>query len=392
MERRGIDVSQFQGYIDWPKVANGGTQFAIIRATYGTEGVDSRFKTNMENIRNTNIYSGAYHHSYANSTQAATQEARHFLNIIKPYYFEYPVALDIEEPTLKPLGKDAITNIVKEFCDTVQKAGYYIIIYGSLNWIQNYLNIGELSDFDIWLAQWNGKPTYSGNFGIWQYSATGDVDGISGDVDLDISYRDYPTIIRNANLNNVGSNGSNVGGNETGGDNSNHYRNYTVQEGDTLWSIAQRFLGNGNLYNQIKSLNGLTGDTIYIGQVLKIPDSTSGGTSGSNVIVKYRVKRGDTLWSIAQRFYGNGSLYNKIKEKNNLTDDVIYVGQILNIPKPESTSSQMVYIVKDGDTLWSIAQNLMGNSNYYNYIKAANGLTNNIIYAGQRLIIPSIRS
>ena len=139
-------------------------------------------------------------------------------------------------------------------------------------------------------------------------------------------------------------------------------------------------------------MNGLTGDTIYVGQVLKVPNSTSTGGSGSTVIIKYRVQRGDTLWSIAQRFYGNGNLYNKIKEANNLTDDVIYVGQFLNIPRQGETASQMIYIVKEGDTLWSIAENLLGNPNYYNYIKAANGLTNNTIYAGQRLIIPAIRS
>ena len=136
------------------------------------------------------------------------------------------------------------------------------MFYCNLNWLNNYLYKDELLlKYDLWLAQWNvDKPSCS--CGIWQRSSTGNIDGISGNVDLDISYKDYCSIMKSKGLN---------GFNKTSSPSNPSYFNYTVKKGDTLWAIAQRYLGSGAKYKEIKSLNGMTSATIYPNQTLKIP-------------------------------------------------------------------------------------------------------------------------
>lgn len=320
MATNGVDVSTFQGNIDWPSVKNDGIDFAMIRASYGTT-TDDQFVNNAQNISQTSLGVGAYHYFYATTTDEALEEARYFLDVISPYKFSYPVALDLEYEPLLNLGSQNLTDIVLTFCDTVEKAGYYVIIYANLNWLVNYLSMDILDRFDVWLAQWGPEPTYSGNFGMWQYTSSGSVNGINGNVDRDIAYRDYPTIIKNKGLN----------GYESGSDNpspppidEDSYYNYTVVSGDTLWGIARRFLGNGSLYTEIASLNGIPGDVIYPGQILKIPRNSDG-------TINYTVVSGDTLWSIARRFLGSGTLYTQIMSLNGLSTDVIFPGQVLKI-------------------------------------------------------------
>lgn len=227
------------------------------------------------------------------------------------------------------MGRETLTNIALTFCDTVEKAGYYTMIYANLNWLVNYLDMSILDRFDIWLAQWGPSPTFSGNFGMWQHSSTGRVSGINGDVDLDISYRDYPAIIAKNGLNKwdgsipTPSPTPTPTPEPTPGESFN----YTVKSGDNLWDIAQRFLGSGTRYNEIISLNNLDSTTIYPGQVLKIPSSESTGNYRT-----YTVEAGDNLWDIAQRFLGDGTRYNEILSLNGLDSTTIYPGQILKIP------------------------------------------------------------
>ena len=153
------------------------------------------------------------------------------------------------------------TDICIKFCETIENAGYYTMIYANKNWLDNYLYADELlKRFDLWLAQWGvNKTAYS--CGIWQYGGTGKIDGISGNVDLNISYKNYPEIMKNKGLNGFKSN-----------QNANkNYFEYTIQKGDTLWHLAQKYLGNGARYEEIKTLNNLSSDTIYAGQTLRIP-------------------------------------------------------------------------------------------------------------------------
>ena len=332
MPYKGIDVSFYQGNINWESVEKAGIQFAMIRASYGSNGVDSKFVENINNISRTFIARGAYHYCYALSKEEALAEANHFLNTVKPYKFNYPLALDFEYEPLLSLSKKDLSEIALAFCDTIEKAGYYTIIYSNLNWLVNYLDMSILNRFDIWLAQWGPQPTFSGNFGMWQYSSTGSVEGIAGNVDLDISYRDYPSIIEKNGLNGQNNSSENTqqpGTNDSSSPANKEYFNYTVVDGDNLWNIAQRFLGSGSKYPEIVSLNNLSSDIIYPGQILKIPASSSTNSSGYKT---YTVVEGDNLWNIAQRFLGSGSRYPEIASLNNLSSDIIYPGQILKIP------------------------------------------------------------
>ncbi len=199
---KGIDVSEHQAIIDWTKVKAAGIEFAIIRAGYGKNSnqVDKYFHTNIKAAQAAGVKVGAYHYSYAQSVEDAKKEAAFFLSLIKGYKLEYPVAFDIEDPSQKALGKQKITDIALTFCDTVEKAGYFTMIYCNPAWIKSYLDMTKLSRFGLWLANWGvSSPSYK--CGIWQYTSDGSVPGIRGRVDMNYSYADYTEIIKKNGLN-----------------------------------------------------------------------------------------------------------------------------------------------------------------------------------------------
>lgn len=328
---RGIDVSTWQNNIDWAKVKADGIEFAMIREGYGKSDpnqIDDCFHINAEEAQKNGIPFGVYHFSYAQSVNDAINEANFCLSNINKYRLEYPVAFDIEDSSMQHLGKRTLTDICKAFCNRIEQAGYYAMIYCNVNWLENYLYKDELfSQYDLWLAHWGVEnPKYE--CGIWQYSDSGKVSGISGNVDMNISYKDYPTIIRENNLNGFSQDAEQ---DSTCSSPSNgteqRYTTHIIKSGDTLWSIAENYLGNGAKYKELKNLNGLTSDTIYPGQTLKIP-----GSKHTESYSTYTIQKGDTLWSIAQRFLGDGSRYKEIMNLNSLTSTTIYPGQVLNIP------------------------------------------------------------
>lgn len=204
-EYRGIDVSHHQGVIRWEEVKRAGIQFAMVRASYGWEDkekqTDAQFHNNVKGAKQAGIPVGAYHYSYATTPEEARKEAAFFLDIIKGYTFEYPLAYDVEAQVQAGLSREQLTEVAMAFCEEVEKAGYYVMIYASKYWLENKLDFGPLKRFDVWLAQWADAATYSGNFGIWQRSNEGQIQGIDTRVDLDTAYRDYEQIIRAAGLN-----------------------------------------------------------------------------------------------------------------------------------------------------------------------------------------------
>lgn len=380
MESKGIDVSYFQGDIDWQQVSRSQIEFAMIRASYGTTGTDAMFKKNMEGVQKTDIHPGAYHYCYAMNTGEAIREAEHFINTIKPYELHYPAALDLEEKSIAELGKDVVTDIIIAFEDTIKSAGYYPILYVNLNWIKNYIDMSRISDLDIWLSEWNSQMSYTKNVTIWQYSSDGSVSGINDRVDMNISFKDYPTLIKE-NTDNPNKDDEN---DETDDSSENSVAIpflYSVKKGDSLWGIAEKYLGNGDRYREIMVLNGLKNEDIKPGQILKIPQNQDSG------VVLYRVRRGDTLWDLALKFLGSAEEYHKIMHLNGMTSDTIYPGQILKIPiEPEKVT--VIYTVKKGDTLWDISRRFLGNGNRYKDIMDLNGLDSDVIYPGENLKIP----
>lgn len=205
---KGIDVSKWQGEIDWKKVKAAGIKFAMIRLGYGSAdgsacGLDGWFERNVAGTLKAGIDIGCYFYSYATSVAAAKKEATFVIQTLQKYkgVFTYPVAFDLEDKTQQNLGKTVLTDMVIAFGDAIEKAGFYCSLYSNPNWLTNYLDDTKLKRFDHWLAQWASAPTYTGAFGMWQNSSKGSVNGINGNVDTDIAYKDYPTIIKKAKLN-----------------------------------------------------------------------------------------------------------------------------------------------------------------------------------------------
>ena len=198
---KGIDVSYSQGKIDWNKVKSSGKiEFAIIRAGYGKElnQIDNQFERNYSECKRLGIPIGVYWYSYATTVAEAEQEAKVCLQIIKGKQFEFPVAFDIEESRCFQKAND----LCDAFCSVLEKAGYYTAIYTFKSALQQYFSDYIKSRYDIFLSHVDvQKSDYSGDYGLWQYSWKGNINGIFGDVDLDYAYKNYPNIIKNAGLN-----------------------------------------------------------------------------------------------------------------------------------------------------------------------------------------------
>lgn len=200
----GIDVSTWQGKIDWNQVKNSDVKFAILRSSFGSPDpsqVDNQFENNYKGAKAAGIPVGAYHYGYAVSEAEARQEAKFFLDTIKGKQFEYPVYYDVEDNgTMGALSRQTLTNVIKAFCSEVEKAGYYVGVYASLSWLDGKFYPDQLP-YDIWAAQYFTECQYSGQYGMWQYTSSGSVPGIQGGVDMNECYQDYPKIIKGNHLN-----------------------------------------------------------------------------------------------------------------------------------------------------------------------------------------------
>ena len=205
-DMKGIDVSVHNGNIDWQKVKNAGIDFAILRAGYGrlASQKDEKFEQNYSGAKAAGIPIGAYWYSYAMSEDEARLEADVFLSVIKGKQFEFPVYYDVEEKKQFALGKEKVSAIMRAFLERVEAAGYFVGLYGSASSLTTHTADDIKRRYTIWLAHWCNQTSYGGAYGIWQHSEKGKVAGINGNVDLDICYKDFPTIIKGKGLNGFG--------------------------------------------------------------------------------------------------------------------------------------------------------------------------------------------
>ena len=199
MSFKGIDISKYQTDIDWKKVKANGVKFAIIRCSYSIY-TDKLFKKHITEAIKNSIDVGVYCYCKALNAKQAISEANHVLELIRPYNITYPVCYDMESDSLASLTNKERTDIAIAFAETIEQAGYYVSIYTSKNWLCNMFDMQSLSRYDIWLAEWKDKPTYKGNFGMWQKGLE-TVNGI-GKCDCDIAFKNYPEIIRSLNIRN----------------------------------------------------------------------------------------------------------------------------------------------------------------------------------------------
>lgn len=193
----GIDVSGKNGNVDWYSVKRAGVEFAIIRVGYrgavtGSLVEDSCFSVNMRGAAANDMPVGVYFFSRAANEVEAVEEASAVLRLIREYKLEYPVFIDAEgvggNGRTQVPDADTRTLICEAFCRTVKNAGYDAGVYGSRNWFDNNLEMDRLQDYSIWLAEYRSVPLYKEYYNMWQHTSQGKIDGISGNVDMNVSY------------------------------------------------------------------------------------------------------------------------------------------------------------------------------------------------------------
>ncbi len=197
-EYKVIDVSKHNGNIDFQAVKNAGVYAVIIRAGYGREisQKDPMFEINYAAAKAAGLHIGAYWYSYATAAPEADREAAACLECIRGKEFDFPVYYDLEEEATADLGKDTCTQIAQTFCNAMEQAGYWAGVYANTNWFTNYLDHSVLwPRYTVWLADY--RTNYNTTLGrdMHQYTSTGRVSGINGNVDLDRCTRDFPAEI-----------------------------------------------------------------------------------------------------------------------------------------------------------------------------------------------------
>lgn len=206
----GIDVSRYQGAIDWNKVKADGIKYAFIRIngyTRGTINIDSRFEMNIEGAKAAGLKVGIYFYSEACSIEAAELEADTCLEYLNKRNLDLPIWYDIEHPPQSKLGKRALTDILLKFCDIITNAGYIPGIYSGKYWFRDYMYHKELvaKNIPLWIAQYNNTLTfeYPDDIYIWQYSSCGNINGISGNVDTNICLKSYTELLERCKKHNT---------------------------------------------------------------------------------------------------------------------------------------------------------------------------------------------
>lgn len=202
----GIDVSEFQGTIDWTKVKNTKVEFAILRCGYRgyTQGkiyIDDTFKYNMENAIKAGIPVGVYFFTEAINEKEGIEEANFVLNLIKGYNVTYPIIVDTESVggsgRADKISKAKRTEAINGFCTTIKEAGYTPMIYANARWFTTHLDLIKLTGYEKWVAHYttfNNITDYDGDYSMWQYTSSGKISGISGRVDMNISFKDYSNV------------------------------------------------------------------------------------------------------------------------------------------------------------------------------------------------------
>ncbi|HIS39969.1 MAG TPA: LysM peptidoglycan-binding domain-containing protein [Candidatus Aphodovivens avistercoris] len=346
-----IDVSEHQGSIDWEAVKPH-IDGAIIRCGYGNDDAsqdDKQWARNVSECERLGIPFGVYLYSYATDPGMARSEAQHALRLIAGRKLQYPVYFDSEQP-----GTEGVARACAEaFGDVIEAAGYWCGVYASRSWFQSYINLDR---FTKWIASWGSSDAGMG-CDMWQYSSDGSIAGISGRVDCNWCYRDFPAEIGG------GSPQAPAGG------------------GKSVEQLAQEVIqglhGNGD---ERKASLGSMYDAVQarVNELLGV----SGGSSPSGTT--YVVQSGDTLSGIGARF---GVDYGAIASANGIADpDLIYAGQVLTIPDGSgSASGSSTYIVQAGDCL-SVIGDKLGID--WTAIAANNGIgAPYTIYPGQVLYV-----
>ena len=391
---RGIDVSNWSGYINWREVRDAGIEVAIIQASEGTFYRDPYLHEFYNGAKENGIKVGFYHFFNPGSSPTPSEQARYFVDTIRGLDSDLKLVLDLEQTG--GLDNYEVTRQAIEFLEEVKNySGLDVAVYTYTNFAQYNLYEGlGLSEYPLWIAQLSEggpspNPIWGNKYVAWQYSDTGRVRGINASTDLDLVY-DGMFLDDREDIPKEQKQPQRIPGTRQEPSTQSGVIYYTVQEGDTLTSIAQKY---DTTVHEITVTNSIVNpNLIYVGEVLKIyPGNRSIIKRKKVFTTTYIVQSGDTLTSIAIKF---DTTVQAIAELNDLQNpNLIYVGEILKIPTnsrgnlsaPSSRHYIKTYIVQSGDTLTSIAKKFNTTADK---IALLNNITNpNLIYPGQILKI-----
>ena len=305
----GIDVSKWQGVPNWKSVVGDAQhiKFVFCKATQGTTVTDPQFDSNCKGANAVGLEVGAYHFMDGSDPVA---QANHFVAVVKPELLKRELVLDLESNPAN-LSNAQLTDAAVKFFNRVialtGRAKNELAIYTNKNYLTK-LDMTKLAGINIWIAAYGVADPGVANAEYWQKSEAGHVAGINGYVDIDVEFA--PSQVKTGTTTKAPV---------------YHPTTYTVVSGDTLSEIAT---AHKTTVAAIKSLNGLSTDTIYIGQSLKLPKSKSVTSKVTTSTVKYKVVSGDTLSEIAAKYKTTVS---KLKSLNGLHSDLIKIGQILRV-------------------------------------------------------------
>ena len=345
MAIKGIDVSEFQGNIDWDKVKNDGVEFAILKLgniyDYDTNYKDSKFDTNYKNAKAKGIKVGAYIYNYCNTVDTLKKGLEWAIKKLNGKKLDLPFYLDMEDKDIQGETKATLTNQCNEFAKYVKSKGYRAGVYANVNWLKNELNPSNFDkDISVWVAQYYKECQYEGKYDIWQYASNGKVSGISGNCDMNYLYN-TDIIIESGSTDDSDKKSIDELAQEVidgkwgdGEDRKNRlekagYNYDAVQDRvneilskpkKSITEVAKDLIdgkyGNGETRKKKLEAEGYNYDEVQakVNQLL-----------GANVTKTYTVKSGDTLSGIASKY--KTTVAKLVKDNNIKNANLIYVGQ-----------------------------------------------------------------
>lgn len=344
MALKGIDVSQWQGNIDWQKVKGAGVQFAMLRAGYGRNNLDTKFHRNAQRAIAAGIPIGLYWFSYALNVEMARREAQYAVEVAKKYKITWPIAYDLEYDTVSYAVKNGVaitkslaTQMAITFCEEIKRLGYIPMVYTNLDYLNRYFDRSKLP-YDLWYAQYASTASVADKE-IWQYSSKGSVPGIAGNVDMNHGYKDYgnggdskpdpaptPSPAPSGTTLNLAV-AVMQGKYGAGQDRKNALGTRYQEVQDFINHIASA--STDTLVAEVmqgKYGNGETRKTVLGSRYKAVQDKIDGRGSGA---VYYTVRSGDTLSGIAAKY---GTTYQKLAQMNGIANqNKIYAGQKLRV-------------------------------------------------------------
>lgn len=344
MAIKGIDVSEFQGQIDWAKAKADGVEFAILRVGFGSDSKsqdDKYIERNISECERLNIPIGVYLFSYANTVAKASSEAEHTLRLVAGHKLPLGVWYDIEDSkTSGSVEKSYLTQIIEKYCSIIKEAGYKVGIYANLNWLENKIEKSVQEKYPIWVAQYYKECQYEGEYVIWQYASDGKVDGISGNCDMNYYYGDL--------------------------------EEDTSTDTKSIDQLAQEVIngkwGNGDARKESLEKAGYDYDKVQdrVNEILS-KDNKKSITEIAKDVINGKYGNGDDR---KKKLEAEGYNYNEVQSK---------VNELLG------ANNTTTYTVKSGDTLSEIASKYK--TTVDKLVKDNNIANANIIYVGQKIVI-----